>query len=164
VVNWLNAGKLKDAGIFLGWAYDQRPYIRGAISLVQRNIFIGGTMAAIVLFIFLGSFSSTVVVVSAIPISIVGTFIFMSVLGRNLNVVSLAGIAFAVGMLIDSAIVVLENIDRHRKMGNAFGGHHYFEHPCGCFNRNIAPQNGIFATGQSKFDHKPADTAARFIF
>jgi HAE1 family hydrophobic/amphiphilic exporter-1 len=119
VVNWLNAGKLKDAGIFLGWAYDQRPYIRGAISLVQRNIFIGGTMAAIVLFIFLGSFSSTVVVVSAIPISIVGTFIFMSVLGRNLNVVSLAGIAFAVGMLIDSAIVVLENIDRHRKMGKS---------------------------------------------
>jgi HAE1 family hydrophobic/amphiphilic exporter-1 len=117
VVNWLNAETLKDAGVFLDWAYDQRPYIRGAISLVQRNILIGGTMAAIVLFIFLGSFSSTVVVVSAIPISIIGTFIFMSVLGRNLNVVSLAGIAFAVGMLIDSAIVVLENIDRHRKMG-----------------------------------------------
>jgi HAE1 family hydrophobic/amphiphilic exporter-1 len=119
VVNWLNADKLKDAGVFLDWAYDQRPYIRGAISLVQRNILIGGTMAAIVLFIFLGSFSSTAVVVSAIPISIVGTFGFMSVLGRNLNVVSLAGIAFAVGMLIDSAIVVLENIDRHRKMGKS---------------------------------------------
>ncbi len=119
VVRWLNAEKLKDERIFLDWAYDQRPYIRGAISLVQRNIFIGGTMAAIVLFIFLGSFSSTVVVVTAIPISVVGTFIFMSALGRNLNVVSLAGIAFAVGMLIDSAIVVLENIDRHRKMGKS---------------------------------------------
>jgi HAE1 family hydrophobic/amphiphilic exporter-1 len=119
VVNGLNAGTLKDAGVFLDWAYDQRSYIRGAISLVRRNIFIGGTMAAMVLFIFLGSFSSTVVVVSAIPISIVGTFIFMSALGRNLNVVSLAGIAFAVGMLIDSAIVVLENIDRHRKMGKS---------------------------------------------
>jgi HAE1 family hydrophobic/amphiphilic exporter-1 len=117
VVSWLNRDKLKDEGIFLDWAYDQRPYIRGAISLVQRNIFIGGTMAAIVLFIFLGSLSSTVVVITAIPISIIGTFIFMSGLGRNLNVVSLAGIAFAVGMLIDSAIVVLENIDRHRKMG-----------------------------------------------
>ena len=119
VVKWLNAGKLKDAGVYLDWAYDQRPYIRGAIALVQRNILIGGTLAAIVLLIFLGSFSSTVVVVSAIPISIVGTFIFMSALGRNLNVVSLAGIAFAVGMLIDSAIVVLENIDRHRKMGKS---------------------------------------------
>jgi len=119
VVKGLNADRLKEVGVFLDWAYDQRPYIRGAISLVQRNILIGGTMAAIVLFIFLGSFFSTLVVVSAIPISIVGTFIFMSVLGRNLNVVSLAGIAFAVGMLIDSAIVVLENIDRHRKMGKS---------------------------------------------
>jgi HAE1 family hydrophobic/amphiphilic exporter-1 len=63
--------------------------------------------------------SSTVVAASAIPISIIGTFIFMSALGRNLNVVSLAGIAFAVGMLVDSAIVVLENIDRHRVMGKS---------------------------------------------
>ncbi|NIR14671.1 MAG: efflux RND transporter permease subunit, partial [Desulfobacterales bacterium] len=54
---------------------------------------------------------------SAIPISIIGSFIFMDLLGRNLNVISLAGIAFAVGMLVDNAIVVLENIDRHRKMG-----------------------------------------------
>jgi HAE1 family hydrophobic/amphiphilic exporter-1 len=116
VVKWLNAEKLKNENIYLEWAYDQRPYIRGAIGLVQRNILIGGTFAVTVLLIFLGSFSSTVVVATAIPISIIGTFIFMSALGRNLNVVSLAGIAFAVGMLIDSAIVVLENIDRHRKM------------------------------------------------
>ncbi|MGD2270316.1 MAG: efflux RND transporter permease subunit [Desulfobacterales bacterium] len=119
VVNRLNAETLKDEGLLLDWAYDQRPYIRGAIWLVQRNILIGGTLAAIVLVIFLGSFSATVVVITAIPISIIGTFIFMSGLGRNLNVVSLAGIAFAVGMLIDSAIVVLENIDRHRSMGKS---------------------------------------------
>jgi len=71
------------------------------------------------LLIFLRSFISTVIVATAIPISIIGTFIFMDLLGRNLNVVSLAGIAFAVGMLIDSAIVVLENIDRHRSMGKS---------------------------------------------
>jgi HAE1 family hydrophobic/amphiphilic exporter-1 len=59
------------------------------------------------------------VVATAIPISIIGTFIFMNLMGRNLNVVSLAGIAFAVGMLIDSAIVVLENIDRHCSMGKS---------------------------------------------
>ena len=47
----------------------------------------------------------------------IGTFIFLWLFGRNLNVVSLAGISFSVGMLLDSAIVVLENIDRHRKMG-----------------------------------------------
>jgi HAE1 family hydrophobic/amphiphilic exporter-1 len=119
VVKWLNAEKLKSEKIYLDWVYDQRPYIQGAIKLVQRNIIIGGTLAVIVLLIFLRSFTSTIVVALAIPISIIGTFIFMNALGRNLNVVSLAGIAFAVGMLIDSAIVVLENIDRHRNMGKS---------------------------------------------
>jgi len=119
VVNQLNAEKLAAERIKLEWVYDQRPYIRGAIRLVRQNIFIGGTLAVIVLLIFLRSFISTFVVATAIPISIIGTFIFMNLMGRNLNVVSLAGIAFAVGMLIDSAIVVLENIDRHCSMGKS---------------------------------------------
>ena len=118
-VRWLNAEKLKPEKIYLHWLYDQRPYIRGAIKLVQQNILIGGTLAILVLLIFLRSFSSTVVVATAIPISIIGSFIFLSSFGRTLNVISLAGIAFAVGMLLDSAIVVLENIDRHRKMGKS---------------------------------------------
>jgi HAE1 family hydrophobic/amphiphilic exporter-1 len=119
VVNQLNAEKLVAEKIKLEWVYDQRPYIRGAINLVRQNIFIGGTLAVIVLLVFLRSFISTLVVATAIPISIIGTFIFMHLMGRNLNVVSLAGIAFAVGMLIDSAIVVLENIDRHCSMGKS---------------------------------------------
>jgi HAE1 family hydrophobic/amphiphilic exporter-1 len=117
VVKWLNEKILKSQGLRFHWAYDQRPYIRGAIALVKNNIFIGGSLAIIVLLIFLRSVSSTVVAASAIPISIIGSFIFMNAFGRNLNVISLAGIAFAVGMLVDNAIVVLENIDRHRKMG-----------------------------------------------
>jgi len=56
-------------------------------------------------------------VATAIPISVVGTFIVLHMLGRNLNVVSLAGMAFAVGMVVDVAIVVLENIYRHRQLG-----------------------------------------------
>ncbi len=119
VVNWLNEEKLAEEKIFLDWVYDQRPYIRGAISLVRQNILLGGTLAILVLLIFLRSIISTVIVATAIPISIIGTFIFMNLLGRNLNVISLAGIAFAVGMLIDSAIVVLENIDRHRSLGKS---------------------------------------------
>jgi HAE1 family hydrophobic/amphiphilic exporter-1 len=119
IVKWLNTDKLAAEKIYLDWVYDQRPYIRGAISLVRQNILLGGTLAIIVLLIFLRSITSTVIVATAIPISIVGTFMFMNLLGRNLNVVSLAGIAFAVGMLIDSAIVVLENIDRHRSMGKS---------------------------------------------
>jgi len=117
MVTWLNNKKLKPEKIYIDWVYDQRPYIQGAIGLVQRNILIGGLLAIAVLIIFLRSFSSTLIAASAIPISVIGTFIFMNAFGRNLNVVSLAGIAFAVGMLVDSAIVVLENIDRHRKMG-----------------------------------------------
>jgi HAE1 family hydrophobic/amphiphilic exporter-1 len=84
-VTWLNDNKLKAEKIYIDWAYDQRPYIRGALDLLKRNILIGG-----VLLVFLRSMSSTVVAASAIPISIIGTFIFMSALGRNLNVVSLA--------------------------------------------------------------------------
>jgi HAE1 family hydrophobic/amphiphilic exporter-1 len=118
-VQWLNSERLKSQNIYLHWVYDQRSYIRGAIKLVQQNILIGGTLAILVLLIFLRSFSSTVVVATAIPISVIGTFIFLSAFGRTLNVISLAGIAFAVGMLLDSAIVVLENIDRHRKMGKS---------------------------------------------
>ncbi|UCD36339.1 MAG: efflux RND transporter permease subunit, partial [Nitrospiraceae bacterium] len=119
VINWLNEEKMKPQKIYFDWVYDQRPYIQGAIDLVKNNILIGGIFAIIVLLVFLRSISSTIVVATAIPISIIGTFIIMDMLGRNLNVVSLAGIAFAVGMLVDNAIVVLENIDRHRGMGKS---------------------------------------------
>jgi HAE1 family hydrophobic/amphiphilic exporter-1 len=119
VVNKINKEKLKPQGLYIDWVYDQRPYIRGAIDLVKKNILIGGILAILVLLIFLQSISSTIVVAVAIPISIIGTFIFMNAFGRNLNVISLAGISFAVGMLVDNAIVVLENIDRHRNMGKS---------------------------------------------
>jgi len=117
VIKDLNKGLLKDNGLSFTWVYDQRPYINGAIGLVRENLLIGGALAIITLLIFLGSFSSTLVVAFSIPISVIGTFLCMSLLGRNLNVVSLAGISFAVGMLVDDSIVVLENIDRHLHMG-----------------------------------------------
>jgi HAE1 family hydrophobic/amphiphilic exporter-1 len=118
-INWLNESKMKDEGLYFHWVYDQRWYINGAIKLIQNNILIGGLLAICVLLIFLRSIRSTLVVAMSIPISIIGTFLFMYMMGRNLNVVSLAGIAFAVGMLVDNAIVVIENIDRHRKMGKS---------------------------------------------
>jgi hydrophobic/amphiphilic exporter-1 (mainly G- bacteria), HAE1 family len=116
-VRWLNGGLLERQGVYLDWVYDERPYIRGAINLIKQNIAIGGVLAVLVLLLFLRSITATFIVATTVPISIIGTFIFMKALGRNLNVVSLAGISFAVGMLLDSAIVVLENIDRHRMMG-----------------------------------------------
>ena len=71
------------------------------------------------LLVFLRSRSSTLVIAIAIPISIIGTFLMMNWFGRTLNVISLAGMAFAVGMVVDNSIVVLENIYRHRQMGKS---------------------------------------------
>lgn len=119
VVKTLNNGILKDNDLFFTIVYEQTPYINRAINLVQRNVIIGGILAIMVLLVFLRSISSTLATAIAIPISVIGTFIFMWLFNRSLNVVSLAGISFAVGMLVDNAIVVLENIDRHRKMGKS---------------------------------------------
>lgn len=117
VVNALNAGILAEKNLFIDWLYDEAPYINQAIDIVRQNVIVGGALAVIVLLIFLRSLNATFTTAVAIPISAIGTFIFMWVMGRNFNVVSLAGISFAVGMLVDNSIVVLENIDRHRNMG-----------------------------------------------
>lgn len=106
-----------DGGLELVQLYDQTIYIQDAINLVRNNIFYGGTIAVIVLLLFLRSVRATAVVGLAIPISIVGTFVAMVAMGRNINVISLAGLAFAVGMVVDNAIVVLENIDRQIRLG-----------------------------------------------
>ncbi|MDF1882086.1 efflux RND transporter permease subunit [Sulfurimonas sp. MAG313] len=120
MVKKLNDEKLKKMGLKLRWLNDKRDYIQGSIDLVQQNILVGGFLAIIVLLIFLRAISSTTVIALAIPISIIATFIILDALGRSLNTISLAGISFSVGMLVDSAIVVLENIDRHKKMGKKF--------------------------------------------
>ena len=121
VVNELNVSILKNEKLKIQWIYDQRPYIVGSVDLVQQNIMIGGVLAVFILILFLRSISPTAVISVAIPISIIGTFIILDAMGRSLNTISLAGISFAVGMLVDSAIVVLENIDRHRKEGMSIG-------------------------------------------
>jgi HAE1 family hydrophobic/amphiphilic exporter-1 len=118
-VNELNKGLLAEHDLYFNWVYDQRPYINTAINLVKQNVLIGGILAICVLLVFLRSLRGTITTAVAIPISAIGTFIFLWGMGRNLNVVSLAGISFAVGMLVDNSIVVLENIDRHRKMGKS---------------------------------------------
>ncbi|MBT7733120.1 MAG: efflux RND transporter permease subunit, partial [Rhodospirillaceae bacterium] len=113
----LNKGDLFSEKIFLTQVYDETTYIDSAINLVQQNIYIGGTLAAIVLLLFLRSGAATLVVSLAIPVSVIGSFVAMAALGRSINVISLAGLAFAVGMVVDAAIVVLENIFRLRQRG-----------------------------------------------
>ncbi len=115
----MNAGLLKERNLAIEQVYDETSYIYSAINLVKQNIYLGGTLAVIVLLIFLGSFASTLIVAIAIPISVVGTFLVMTLMGRNINVVSLAGLSFAIGMVVDNSIVVFENIFRHREMGKS---------------------------------------------
>jgi HAE1 family hydrophobic/amphiphilic exporter-1 len=113
----LNENLLRDRGLALEQVYDETEYIKSSIGLVRQNVVIGGLLAVMVLLLFLRSWRSTLVIGLAIPISAIGTFLMITLMGRSLNVVSLAGIAFAVGMVVDSAIVVLENIFRHWQSG-----------------------------------------------
>lgn len=115
----LNAGALPEAQLSLTQVYDETIYINSAIDLVQQNIWIGGLLAALMLLIFLRSTRATLIITLAIPVSVIGSFVAMAAMGRSINVISLAGIAFAVGMVVDAAIVVLENIYRLRQEGKS---------------------------------------------
>jgi len=115
----VNRDLLHPRGLDLLQVYDETDYIYSAIGLVRSNLLIGGCLAVVVMLVFLQSARPTLVVAVSIPISVVGTFLALGLLGRTLNVVSLAGMAFAIGMVVDSAIVVLENIYRHKQMGES---------------------------------------------
>ncbi|MFQ5846367.1 MAG: efflux RND transporter permease subunit [Candidatus Methylomirabilales bacterium] len=97
--------------------YDQTDYIYESVGLVTSNLFYGAFLAVAVLLLFLRSPSSIFIIAFAIPISLVATFVVLDALGRTLNIVMLAGLAFAAGMVVDNSIVILENIYRHRQMG-----------------------------------------------
>ena len=118
-VDGLNRTVMPDSGLLLRQVYDETVYINSSIDLVQQNIWVGGILAALVMLLFLRSLRATLAVSIAIPVSIIGAFVAMAALGRSINVVSLAGLAFAVGMVVDAAIVILENIYRIREEGKS---------------------------------------------
>lgn len=113
----LNDEILQRRGFKLFQVYDETDYIYSSINLVQKNLIIGSILAVTILFLFLRTASTTFVIGLAIPISIMGTFVALWALDRNVNVISLAGMTLAGGMLVDNSIVVLENIYRHRELG-----------------------------------------------
>ena len=108
---------LKPRGLSLSLAYDETTYIDSAIGLVNDSIVVGGLLTLGTLLLFLRNIRSTLIVAMSIPVSVMGTFLALAAFNRTLNVISLAGIAFAVGMLIDNAVVVLENIFVHWSAG-----------------------------------------------
>lgn len=113
----INAELLASRDLEVAVVSDQRAYIRGALKLIRNNLLFGGALAVVVLLLFLRSGPASAVVATAIPVCVIGTALGMQLLGRTVNVVSLAGMAFAVGMVVDNAIVVLENIDTWRRRG-----------------------------------------------
>ena len=104
-------------GLELHQVYDQTVYVRRAVHQAADDLLLGAALAALVLFLTLRSIGATLVVALSILISVIGTFLGMALTGRNLNVISMAGLSFAIGMGVDNTIVVLENIFRHREMG-----------------------------------------------
>jgi HAE1 family hydrophobic/amphiphilic exporter-1 len=97
--------------------FDQAEYIRLALDQVKENALIGAALAILILFLFLRNIRSTVVIGAAIPIAIIATFILMYFGGLTLNIITLGGLALGIGMMVDSSIVILENIYRYRQEG-----------------------------------------------
>lgn len=113
----LREGPLKDAGLTMQQSFDASVFINRAINLVTGNLFLGIFLAIGVLWWFLRQARATLLVAVAIPLSVLATFVVLRLAGRTVNVISLAGLAFAAGMVLDAAIVVLENVVRLRERG-----------------------------------------------
>ncbi|MEM7433001.1 MAG: efflux RND transporter permease subunit [Pseudomonadota bacterium] len=99
--------------------YDQSTFISSAINSVLWAAFFGAIIAIVVLYGFLRDVRATAIVGIAIPVSVIGTFLLMYMNGVSLNIMSMGGIALAVGMLVDNSIVVLENIVRKKEQGQS---------------------------------------------
>ncbi|MGO9570720.1 MAG: efflux RND transporter permease subunit [Desulfomonilaceae bacterium] len=94
--------------------FDSSNYIRDSVKVVKESLIEAIVLVLLVLFVFLKNWRSIFIVATSIPVSIIGTFIGMYIVGYSINVLSLAGLALSIGMIVDDAIVVLENIYRHR--------------------------------------------------
>lgn len=113
-LQWLKSENIIPTDIQLNKVSDQSVYVRSALNNAVLAVLSGAALAMFVVFIFLGDWRRTLVIGSAIPIALMVTFIFMAWGGLTLNIMTLGGLAVGVGMLVDSAIVMLENIARHQ--------------------------------------------------
>jgi HAE1 family hydrophobic/amphiphilic exporter-1 len=107
------------AGAQLHILYDKSTYVRAAVEEVAMTLVLASLLVAGVIWLFLGERRQTLVAVLAIPVSILGTFVVMHVLGYSLNVLSLLALTLSVGFVVDDAVVMLENIARHREAGES---------------------------------------------
>jgi CzcA family heavy metal efflux pump len=104
-------------GVSIHVVSDQSTFIRKSIKNLQHEAIMGALLAVVIILVFLGSGTSTLIIAHSIPISIVSTFVLLYFGNFSLNIMTLGGLALGVGRLVDDAIVVLENINRHIEMG-----------------------------------------------
>ena len=113
----INRDVLGPAGMELRLTSDDVAYVQASLKNVWINLGIGAVLACGVLYLFLRSGRATLVAVAGIPICTITAFLGLLIFGRTINVISLAGVAFAIGMTLDNSIVVLESIDLERRRG-----------------------------------------------
>ncbi|PAJ72269.1 acriflavine resistance protein B [Pseudoalteromonas sp. NBT06-2] len=113
----LNAGPMAAAGLTIDLSFDSSVHIRNALKLVKNNLGLGVLLALIILWLFLRGLKTTLIIAMTIPVSLMVAFAALSIFDRSLNVISLAGLAFSVGLVLDAAIIVQENIVRLRSLG-----------------------------------------------
>lgn len=105
------------AGVELQIVRDNSVYIRHSVEDVIRELILGALLTVIIVMLFLNDWKATIITSFALPVSVISAFILMGALGFTLNVLTLMALALSIGILIDDAIVVIENIVRHRAMG-----------------------------------------------
>ncbi len=115
----LRSGPLQRSNLTIEQVYDETVYIDSAIELLRSNLGLGVVLAVFILWWFLRRFRATLVVTITIPLCLCVAFVVILAAGKSINVISLAAMAFAVGMVMDAAIIVLENIVRLKEQGKS---------------------------------------------
>ncbi|HXB98150.1 MAG TPA: efflux RND transporter permease subunit [bacterium] len=113
----IELNKTLPEGMKLDVRFDSTQFIKDAVHDLDKNLILAGLATALVCWLFLGSWSATFNVLLAIPTSIIGTFIILYAAGYTLNTFTLLGLSLSIGIVVDDAIMVLENIIRHGEMG-----------------------------------------------
>lgn len=116
-IDELNNGALLEAGLALELSFDSSVHIRNALQLVKGNLGLGVLFACGIMWLFFRGLKTTLIIAATIPVSLMVAFFSLNIFDRSLNVISLAGLAFAVGLVLDAAIIVQENISRLRTLG-----------------------------------------------
>ncbi len=114
-----NLGSAIPKTLHLSVVYDLAGFVREAVASIRDAVLIGCALAVLILFVFLRDGRTTVIAATTLPITVIGSFFFLSLFGGTLNLMSLGGLAIAIGLIIDDAVVIIENIYRHLGLGES---------------------------------------------